>query len=746
MTVEMDPGTTHAVIVGIERYEIGWELDGAVADALRAAGWLRAAGVPAGQIVLVVDAIDGNRQSTQRAAQQLGIVPRTSATRDGILKIFTDEISEAGGDTLVVFWGGHGVLADDGDRALITADATSGDKRNIRLDDLLRYLVDQVVRRFHRQVVIVDACANFFESMKSRTVLTRATFPTSPNRRHGVEQFVLYAAAQGQSAGHKQAARSGEFSAVVLDQLYPSGGPRWPPDLPALSAHVAQHFKGLREQGRSRQTPVYLSLSADWNGDEIQREYGGQPVTGAAQRVTAETGVTASQLRRLTAALADSAMLATAERRRELSAGVALPADADPDEPSEYLQSVVTAALSRRAMTALFATLEARCSTENERLSLTEVKQLWRGQRRVAEPLRHFNQVTGRQLCAYYDVVPDRQLAPRYEELDEVLEYLAEFGDADETSPLPRFVARLEAMTGRPMADQWFGLPERALARLRAREATATRRTAGSHLVIDLRVSGSTAPGWPAQVFGYLRAHDGEWAKKPVDCPASREGAQQAVTALINWAYDQQNDPSTMTLGFLAPRARFDDIPESWTISDELARVPIGETYPVMLHSGERLQVKRAYHLWREQVRRIAAEIDLNTATVAWLDRPDNGDARAITRRVLDVEACCVGFGFVPGPLQGALPDDPLVAALSPGAPYLLWLDEEPADWDAAREVLTALVQQGDFDGVPARLLRLRRRAAGAGLGSTVRLLWDKGEWLPEPGQLPGLTSRTGAA
>ncbi|WP_206790697.1 hypothetical protein [Amycolatopsis sp. MtRt-6] len=706
MTVDMDPAGTFAVVIGIERYDAGWSLDGAARDALRAAAWLRAAGVPADRIRLTVDALPDNEDDVRRDAAELGLSVR-EATRDDIIDLFTKELTEIDGCHLVVFWSGHGVLDDGYARALFTADAHTVDQRTVRVDELLGFLRDKEIRGFHDQVVIIDACANFAADMKSRTSRTHATFPVS-RPRPGVRQFVLYAAAQGEIAGHNQAAKHGEFSDAVLGVLHPGEGPQWPPDMPGLSASVAAKFERLRETGQTRANPVYLSRNTGWTGSEVQCEYGGIPVSGDSRQAADEAGMTASQLRRMIHAFNAGPLQVGAER--------------------------VADAFRRRAMDQLFSELATEAKGDDRRLAVEQVRRHWRLQRRIAEPLLHFRAVPPRQLRAYYDVVPDRQLAPQLIELDEVLEHLAEFGEADESAPLLRFVARLELFTGTSLEADWFGLSPARLEHLRAVERRAVSAGSGCHLVLHL-----SGDQWPEEVSGYLRRCGGEWAKQTIPCPASRTGALGAVNSLITWAHESLAGEPALTLGFLVSRARFDDVPERWTYVDEMSgELSLGEEYPLVLHSGDRIRVPRARVWWRERLRQIADDIELAAPEILWIDAPL--DARAITKAVRGTNAACVVFTDVPGPLRGTLPGDPIVAAINPGAPYVIWLDEPPADWALAKAEIAALVRNGAFDGVPARTLRIRQ---DAGPCTGIRVLWDDQELLPKFGQLTGIDVRT---
>ena len=67
------PEQTHAVVVGIERYEAGdnWDLDGAASSALRIIRWLRERHVPVGNITTLLSPLDKNRSTVEQTLAEL---------------------------------------------------------------------------------------------------------------------------------------------------------------------------------------------------------------------------------------------------------------------------------------------------------------------------------------------------------------------------------------------------------------------------------------------------------------------------------------------------------------------------------------------------------------------------------------------------------------------------------------------------------------------------------------------------
>ncbi|MEU8432612.1 caspase family protein [Streptomyces sp. NPDC029216] len=270
-----DPERVHALLIGIEHYPRmqGGELAGAAADAMRLARWLRGRGVPAGNIRLLLAPLAASWSGLNTQARELGVTIEPVISRDQILDKLAPSPTVPEGDVLYVYWGGHGEL-DRGDRRLLLCpDASDADRRYLDLMDLRDYLTRPDVARCRRQVFLVDACATFVQA--GRTGRAVAALP--PGNRVPVEQFMLLAAASGQAATHRGAARTGAFSTAVMDWLE-ERSPGLGADLDALVAHVKEHFAGHRLGSRQLQTPVTLVIQPFGGDVEIwQHSAGSSP-------------------------------------------------------------------------------------------------------------------------------------------------------------------------------------------------------------------------------------------------------------------------------------------------------------------------------------------------------------------------------------------------------------------------------------------------------------------------------------
>jgi len=260
-----EPEKTWAVVAGVEKYAGGWEwnLNGPVNDACRFVRWLRDRGVPAGQIKLLLSPLDHNL--TQ--ADELELDPKVGVAWElataNALHDALEEIHSEEGDLLYLFLGGHGVIVE-GERLFLSSDARGDGLHNLDFDDLLKSLRTDHFNGFRRQVVLVDSCADYvlrtdLEFTPPKRVLSKGR-PSSP------DQFVLYAAADGERAGNDPIERTGHFSRVVLDWFEKSGDWQWPPDPNQLAGHVKDHFN-RNQPKHGAQTPIVIRWRSG-KGDE----------------------------------------------------------------------------------------------------------------------------------------------------------------------------------------------------------------------------------------------------------------------------------------------------------------------------------------------------------------------------------------------------------------------------------------------------------------------------------------------
>jgi hypothetical protein len=247
-----------AVVVGIEKYEAAWNLNGPARDAILFVEWLIGNGVRADRISLFISALAENQSAVDGCAVRARPAVSAEITRE-----FTTVLLPADDDYLIVFWGGHGVIRADGSRHLLTADASENNLANIDLNSLLESLRSDLFIGFRSQSVLVDACANYFEYLRRTVSMPSYAFPKG-GPAMGKEQFVLVSAKAGEVSKNLDAERTGLFSKELRAALATAG---FPPDMKKVTQVLQEKFVEMRNRGEVRQTPIYF-WSRDWAGNE----------------------------------------------------------------------------------------------------------------------------------------------------------------------------------------------------------------------------------------------------------------------------------------------------------------------------------------------------------------------------------------------------------------------------------------------------------------------------------------------
>jgi hypothetical protein len=274
-----DPAQTHAVLMGVEKYDAGpdWNKLSILRDVLEFYEWLRSRGVPAEQIVTLFSPRD--ESVAVLAESKVGAIPATS---ENVIKAF-DSLNPKSGDLLFVYWAGHGALLEK-QRRLFLANATLNNKRNINFEKLRESLASTYFKGFPRQILIVDACATY-----EKYPFTFDPEPIPCGAALTREQFVFFAARPGQTAKDLGEEKRGLLSRELLKQIRELDGTSWPPDMLSLARRVQEEFAALRASGDLQQTPVF-QLSQDWDGSVIElrgrKQAPGEPPPGESWRLT----------------------------------------------------------------------------------------------------------------------------------------------------------------------------------------------------------------------------------------------------------------------------------------------------------------------------------------------------------------------------------------------------------------------------------------------------------------------------
>lgn len=249
---------TYALIVGIEKYDKGssWDLKGAGTDALKFAEWLLKRDVPPENILLYVSELSEPDQLKDNESLQSLWQKKQRATRENIFQAITKVIPKKKdqGDLLYIFWGGHGITSRYKDRRLFYDDG----EQNLNLGSLLESLKSDIFGNFNKQILIVDACANYYKKS-----LSKEEYPYgNPNK--SCQQVTLLATREGYKTKNIDAENTGLFSKIVLSELNKQSKLLYPQEITEIITKVQDVF---RQDYYNEPHPIYLWY-VDTDGNE----------------------------------------------------------------------------------------------------------------------------------------------------------------------------------------------------------------------------------------------------------------------------------------------------------------------------------------------------------------------------------------------------------------------------------------------------------------------------------------------
>ncbi|MGN2638276.1 caspase family protein [Nocardia takedensis] len=661
----------------------------------------------------------------------IGLNPTADQVRDELVR-FCSSPDRRSSDIVVVYFTGHGERLDDTDEhVLYTADTDPADPRLAMTTAAMAraVLFRTPVRRF---LLILDTCysgkggADFISAG-----LDKYTDHWDEPAGNG---FVVVSSAQPH-----EFAEAGRFPRLLADAV-----------------------QTLSATGYGSQTFAVQDVVAEINAPVLASRAGSQVVQANEVRLTGRAPafllnprpgphlplrreiledlrrrrLTLSHTRRAAAALDSlSEFLINIDVDGALSEVLD-----DPSAKTRDRHALVAQVFSTGRSNRLFELLSSRVRSPTQEFALLDLQDAWLRQETIASLAAHFNGLTTEQIhYAYFRAgcEPDVQTPAN---LSEALDHVGRYGAGiDGFAPLQRFLAALEQVTGMPIPDIEFGLADNELIALR--EDARSQREKPTRLVIEIptavvaaRTAGHGAGGqnwpWPSHVEVHRREpgeHSGwETGRRP--CEPTLEG----VTAVVNELAAGVGDNSV--LGFIVPRPVFDAIPEAWMYSTELDDPePFWMRRPTILHCAERRLPNLNYN-WRDKLTAIKRRAKNHGADLNWIEL---SHSRQIKIAVEESSATCFGIDFVPPVTAPKLSEDPLMAAIRAGAPYIVWTAHADDRWDEAKDHLVTCLLNGPIDEMPTRLHKWRRTCTHVA-ADHVRLIWDDPEILPPTLQLLG--------
>jgi hypothetical protein len=707
-----DPNRTYALVVGIERYDIGdsWNLDGPAADAARFVNWLRAREVPAANIWLHASPLDA------QALRQLLCDPAVdicAATRESIRHRITDVLGVPG-DLLYFYWGGHGSSITSRDRRLFYADARTEDRQNLQIGALLDYLQSDAVK-IKRQIAFIDACANIASDPNR---LPADQFPSVRAGSQVVQSF-FFSAAPGQRAQNDAVLRGGTFSHYLQTALDAA-------DLIAFPPNPTEIIRAVKSQlDQPGQTGVSYE-SQDWVGNI--RTSPGATEGPYLRYATRKLRLPLGQLEQLLNAFARCPAIQLQGVRADLANSLAIPLRRKIYRPTEILADP-SAELLRLFTASWFpdrGETFQRVFEQYEPISQEsdEVSDLLLRLRRLDEAR-----------CLVEDLTDAPCAAARNSSVEE---YLGETLNQASTELYAFFEAVtriLEATPASPQADALRGFLEHYCSnptRLKIRAALDTEAAGLPHFLLVRAI-----PGKPDRLSALWVREDRRLLRKwDLDCPLEERSVEQKLSGILQEIWQTGDFPLSIEI-FLLPET-LHWTPDDWSGIDEFNMAERFSTrHPLVVHWVKRWSEPGTSAGWSLACERIRQNLEQAAHPYRpFLDRGEN-DISAIAGELTDgrrgpLLALLVALAIEPG----KTPPRELITAIKAGAPFICWLREAPEDWQAFRREVEALMpapgQPQHFDQIPDRIFKARKVAAAdpssgapAILGGKLTLLWD---------------------
>ena len=727
----MNPLQTHAIVVGIERYDIGdlWNLNGPAVDAAQFVRWLRDRGVPKNNIALFASPLKENQ------AELEGLdVPYKMPDSKTIMDLMSRDFEKRRGDLLLVMWGGHGVI-NEGSRRLFFSDVSENRLLSLDVDAYLNYLRSTLMPGFTKQAVFLDACANYFELQQSPVALAPVPI-VAGSPRNGVSQFVLFGAGEGERAKNQGALRKGLFSSILVDELKKSPLPDWPPDLSLIESEIEKRFASLRAQGQANQTPVHLYYRG-WDGKVEIRYASVEPDLGPAEKELAE------------ALKACQVMQTTSSRQTLLGELRGLGVKAA-DQVIYVADNMIHVELIISALTRSGdrGTLIARVLDKSEGAA---ADRLVRAQLEIDQQLFDYDTVAS--LRELLEPEPIGLLPNEVQRIFQECSQNLAIGSSPEQVHTYRLLMRL---AGFPTQTSGFPVPALLFAEKIAvlvpavgakiretvdliagkrnliqqirdfREGRNWQSTTGkSTLVVEMR----------PKVGGFmLRATlldpNGRWTPLPTeDTPISEAAAREKFSELVSEA-DRRSD--SLMIEMAVAREMLCWPMDRWEVDMGGFSVAVGAHYPIVLRWLDRMRDARFQRRWETKWESVKSY----SGDPLWLFRSDEfqpSQLLAILSSKSDA-GTFISFAFPPSPAMDAR-GDPLSVALSGGTPVAIWWRECDANPDLAKHELQLLLTQKKLEELPEIVRSLRNGAAQVldpkHPGCRIALLFDNHDHRP---------------
>jgi hypothetical protein len=666
---------TYALIVGISKFSFpNSDLQSPVRDALRFTDWLLRKKVPAKNIRLFLSPTDDARAKCDaeilRLSQTYGKLTYQPA-ESSLVDKYLDNTPE--GETLLIYWSGHGVVNRADDRFLFYTDTTEATlQRHFDVRNTLKFLRS---RRFPQQIAFFDTCAKLtpFDLGENKRVIPEGT----------ARQSFLYAASPGQAATESKTTGVSAFSKQLFEVLEPQ---ELPLDPDRLIDSVVRGFK----KDPSQRPQYFVSKPPD--GDE--EIVGVRPASEYVQSVADQHQVSLQGLRHLAEKAAACPKLQQKAVRDQLFGDLQKAAQgrdlARPDysmlDPGEDLLHIFAGAIDRQIVPRLIELLDA---LDAESLPAVLVLKMLPELKRVTLLTRDIPVHSA--IRGFYRVA--NAGSGKIFEYDSVSRMVWKLSESGNLERVAEFLVHLAASEEEPLRTDLRNWAQPFLAG-RFEHVEQAAEAVSAHLFIDIELE-QTASGAEHKVVAFLRRGSRTLYSWPSQTCA-RAGLDRVIDAIT---FDAEKVVKEFFVQLLVPREMFGWTPHNIPVDGD----PLGTYFPVALRWRERLHEmpRTRYKEWIERAEEIRRHVETGCKGCQWMDLTDG----------------------TPGLLGFLRPElETVRQRVKDGAPFAVWPVSDPADVECLRTDVDKIA--GDcrpFDELPA-VLRKKRYDRKA---PDITLFWD---------------------
>jgi hypothetical protein len=206
------------------------------------------------------------------------------------------------------------------------------------------------------------------------------------------------------------------------------------------------------------------------------------------------------------------------------------------------------------------------------------------------------------------------------------------------------------------------------------------------------------------------------------DEPESVESARAHIDDLLDKVYEAlDSDAGQLTVEVVVPRTLLTEAVDQWETTEAIP-VPLGEKFPVVLRSYERMRQRRLWPQWSHKWR-LAQQQSATGAYAAHYVGPDEqASARDVYEALSSDDKLALVLGRPPADQADLTIHDAYAGALQAGAAYVVWVREVALAEDF-RAAVDAALADIPVRELPARIAEWRSPRGHAGLSRHISVV-----------------------